>query len=100
MTKWADYLISHVKRNSYGIVTSVLLHKDNGDTTSLIGSKNKDEVINLIKRGFTVKTIVWGYPKWSKGADVHIVMHGTEEHIRTDRNDTDKDNLDNLIPLY
>jgi hypothetical protein len=99
MEKWADYLISHVKRDSNGNVMKVLLHADNGDTTTSIGVKTKDEVVTLIKAGYSVKTILWGYPLWQKGAKVHIVKDNSGEYLRTKRNKTDRDNLDNLIPL-
>ena len=100
MNKWADYLISHVKRDSNGVVIKVLLHKDNGDSTSVIGIKTKDEVIDLLKKKYSIKTILWIYPNWSIGADVHFVKSTHGEYLRTDRNKTSKDNLDNLIPLY
>lgn len=99
MEKWADYLISQVKRNSSGIVIEVMLHEDNVESVSKIGVKTKDEVINLLKKGKTVYTILWSYPKWNKGAEVSYLKNSNGEYLRTNRNSTDKDNLDNLIPL-
>ncbi|ELY2017911.1 DUF3892 domain-containing protein [Flavobacterium psychrophilum] len=99
MAKWADYLISQVKRNSSGVVTEVMLYEDNGDTITKIGVKTKDEVINLLKRGKTVCTILWDYPTWLKGAEVSYLNNSNGEYLRTNRNSTDKDNLDNLFPL-
>lgn len=100
MSKWADYLISHVSRDNNGNVIKVLLHIDNGDTVSVSGTKTKEEVISLLKKGYTVKTVIWGYPKWFVGSDVHYVSDRDGEYLRTNRNSTDRDNLDNLIPLY
>ncbi|MDR6158162.1 hypothetical protein QF023_001678 [Chryseobacterium sp. SLBN-27] len=100
MEKWADYLISHVERDSNGNVLRVLLHIDNGDTVLKGYVKTKDEVIDLLKKGFTVETTIWGYPKWQRGAIVHYVRVGSYEYLRTNRNKTDKDNLDNLMLLY
>lgn len=100
MEKWADYLISHVNRDSNGNVVKVLLHTDYGETVSSGIVKTKDEVINLLKKGNSVETTLWGYPKWQRGAKVHYVKEGSYEYLRTNRNSTDKDNLDNLIPLY
>lgn len=100
MEKWADYLISHVDRDSNGNVLKVLLHIDYGETASRGSVKTKNEVINLLKTGYTVETTLWGYPKWQRGAKVHYVTDGSNEYLRTNRNRTDKDNLDNLIPLY
>lgn len=100
MEKWADYLISNVKKDSNGNVTQVMLHSDDGETVSKSGVKTKDEVIQLLKRGYSIYTIIWGYPKWVKGAEVGYVRNSNgEEYLRTNRNSTDRDNLDNLIPL-
>ena len=99
MEKWADYLISSVRRDSYGVVIEVMLHADKGDVISKIGIKTKDDIISLLKKGKTVCTILWGYPKWNKGAKVDYVNNSNGEYLRTNRNNTDKDNLDNLIPL-
>ena len=99
MAKWADYLISHVKRDSQERVTHVFLHEDNGDTVSRIGLKTKDEVIKLLNQGKSVATIIWGYPNWKKGASVSHIKGSNGDYLRTDRNKTDKDNLDNMIPL-
>lgn len=99
MEKWADYLISHVKKDKDGEITHVLLHRDNGDTISAIGIKTEAEIINIIKNGYSVKTILWGYPNWNKGAIVEVVRGTYKEFIRTNRDKTEKDNLDNLIPL-
>lgn len=41
-----------------------------------------------------------GLSKWQRGAKVHYIKKGSNEYLRTNRNSTDKDNLDNLIPLY
>lgn len=99
MEKWADYLISHVQRDTKGNVIKVLLHSDNGDKLSPGRIKTKDEVFVLIKGGHSVKTILWGYPSWRQGAEVDIVRDNSGEYLRTKGNLTGKDNLDNLIPL-
>ncbi|MBS1690109.1 MAG: DUF3892 domain-containing protein [Bacteroidetes bacterium] len=100
MAKWADFLISHVKKNSFGKITHVVIHTDNGDTVSLGEEKSESEVIRLLKAGCTIKTIIWSYPAWTIGATVSIVKGAGGEFLRTDRDKTAKDNLDNLIPMY
>lgn len=99
MTKWADYLISHVERDSKGNVIKVLLHTDMGETVAPGVVKTKDQTIDILKKGYSIKTILWGYPKWNQGAKVHYVSDNSGQYLRTNRNKTDKDNLDNLIPL-
>lgn len=99
MAKWADYLISRVSKNETGVITQVFLHVDNGDTMGAGVVKSCSEVIGLLKQGITVKTITWGYPNWFQGATVGYVKGTKGEFLRTDRDSTDKDNLDNLILL-
>ncbi|WP_428069743.1 DUF3892 domain-containing protein [Chryseobacterium gambrini] len=100
MEKWADYLISHIERDSNGNILRVLIHIDKGDTVSKGYVKTENEVIDLLKKGYKIETIIWDYPKWQRGANVHYVSVNSTEYLRTNRNETDKDNLDNLIPLY
>lgn len=100
MAKWADYLVSHVKKNNNGVITHVLLHEDLGETVNSGVIKTEAEVIALLKRGYTVKTIIWGYPRWIQGATVDYVKGVGGEFLRTNRDLTAKDNLDNMIPIY
>lgn len=100
MEKWADYLISHVSKDSNGNILKVLLHVDYGEKVSSGIIKTENEVIDLLKNGYTVETTLWIYPNWSRGAKVHYVREGSYEYLRTTRNKTDNDNLDNLILLY
>lgn len=99
MEKWADYLISHVKKDNLDRVTHVLLHTDNGESVSCIGTHSKDEVIALLKKNKKINTITWNYPNWNNGAAVGHVRYQWGEYLRTDRNKTEKDNLDNLPPI-
>jgi hypothetical protein len=100
MAKWADYLISSVEKDTKGNVVKVLLYKDHGEHISIIGIKTSAEVIALLKRNYTIKTILWMYPNWGMGAEVQIVNGKDGEYLRTNRNEWDEDNLDNLIPIY
>ena|ERR1035437_5958925 len=99
MAKWAAYLISHVQKDSKGRITHVLLHTDNGDTVEAGVIKSESEVIQKLKNGYTVKTILWGYPSWNMGAEVSYVSNSSGEFLRTNRDKTEKDNLDNLLLL-
>ena len=100
MNKWADYLISHVGKDSNGVITHVVLHTDHGNSVSGGGVKTEAEVITLLKSGYTVKTIIWSYPNWNVGAEVGYVKGTQREFLRTDRDKTAKDNLDNMVPIY
>lgn len=95
------YYITHVKKNVHGVVTDVKLHFFNGQSLSEVGIKSTAIVIQLITSGCSVYTAIWGYPDWQSGAEVTVVRSadGRSYHLRTNRNQTDRDNLDNLIPL-
>ena len=108
MANWADYLISGVyfatRMNGAKYISHVQLHtqSDKGITDGIkIG---KDEVIKSLKSGKTVRTILWNYSqgKFMLGADVgYVVEEGTRgmEYLRTHRDKTVNDNLDNLIDM-
>ncbi len=98
--KWADYLISHVRKNNFGVITHVVVHVDHGDTVGYGIVKTETEVIALLKNGYTFKTIMWAYPKWYEGASVNYVKGTSGEFLRTNRDKTAKDNLDNMISFY
>ena len=94
------YYISQVKKNQNGVVTDVMLHYSDGQTLSSIGVRNVAFVVQLIASNNSVYTMLWGYPKWQTGAEVTVVRSaGGQGYLRTNRNPTDRDNLDNLIPL-
>lgn len=105
MAKWADYLISgiwisEVSNSKY--ISHVMLHKDT-DTTFEHGVKTgKDDVIRLIKAGRTVVSIKWDYVKatWVKGAAVTYENRLGVDYLRTVKDATVTDNLDNLISMW
>lgn len=100
MSKWADNLISHVRHDEQNRITNVILHVDQGETVSIGVSKTKDEVITLLKKGYEIETTTWNYPRWFRGAKVDYVRESNGiEYLRTLRNKTERDNLDNLIPF-
>lgn len=59
----------------------------------------RQNVINLIKGGITFVTVYKEGINFRRGEDVRIVRINNIEYIRTDNNNTTKDNLGNL-PEY
>lgn len=59
MAIWADYLTSHVNRDSNGNVMKVLPHIVYGETVSSGSVGTEEEVIYLLKIGYSIKTILW-----------------------------------------
>jgi hypothetical protein len=91
--KWADDIITHVKKDLNGRIDSVLIGPDPITGYNLITSeKSKYHVINLIKNGKKVITSKHGF----KGANVEIFIINGIEYLRTDPNCSDFDNLDKL----
>ncbi len=95
MEKWCDYGISNASKEN-GEITEVYVHKDMGDYFQAIGVMTENQVIALIDKGFSFITILWGYPKWWQGAEVSVINGQNRRYLRTDKDETEKDNLLNL----
>ena len=98
----AHYFISGVWKNN-NVITHVFAHSYNAaNNTFESGSKvSEDNVIRNIRLGHTYQTINWSYSSvtWRKGANVLIVKEGNREFLRTAKDASVEDNLDNLINL-
>jgi hypothetical protein len=100
MAKWADYFISGVWKDTSGIITHVMLLSVNEENQYAKGVKAScTTVIRLLKIEKQIMTVTWGYPGWKKGAIVTVVSENGKEYLRTVPNATEKDNLDNSIPM-
>ncbi len=99
MAKWADYLIFAVHYNAdHSRIENVKCYQDMGDTlgTTVI-LLSREQVIGSIEAGNTYMTITRNNDgKWKQGARVEIITVNYKKYIRTDRNRTEKDNLENL----
>jgi hypothetical protein len=94
------YYITGVWKNSNGVITYVMLHTP-AATGGVLNKGNKTSVggvIELLKHN-EVYSARWGYPTWLQGAKVIVVGSGSFAYIRTVADSTEKDNLDNLIPM-
>src|SRR5664279_194905 len=102
--KWADYLISGVwfiNSDSAKRVSHVQIHPDSENGLGNGERKTEAEVIKLLKAGYTIKTIVWNYEKgtFNQGADVGFEKVGQNEYLRTHKDRTVTNNLDNMINM-
>lgn len=96
MAKWADYVITG-KREDQTKITHVERRVDNGGSLGVATTVSRQTVVNDIK--INKKTHVTAYRKdgkWQKGEDVRVVTVNGVDYLRTDANQTPKDNLDNL----
>ena len=98
MDKWADYGISAVKYNSKGIhIEQVKIHVDNGDSIGAANVWTREKVISELENKYSFVTIVMNSKgNWDKGKNVEIIKVNGTKYIRTDKNNTASDNLENL----
>jgi len=96
--KWADFVISAVKKgSSLGRITQVQVHKDLGESLGNPEIIDKMVVAHNIKKGKKYITIFKiSETNWKPGEYVRAFVKDGEAFIRTDDN---KVNLDNLGTL-
>jgi len=100
MSKSANYVISGVWKDSKDNITHVMLHPVNdGDTWSMGDKTTEANTIELLKKGYIIKTVVWNYPSWTIRSRVTYIQGIGKEYLRSEANATPKDNLDNLISM-
>ncbi|MDP8269676.1 MAG: DUF3892 domain-containing protein [Candidatus Tenebribacter davisii] len=98
MSKWADYLISAVRYDSsQEKIEFVKTHEDKGNNLGTEQKESLAKVVSNIEKGYTYCTITKSKDnEWNKGENVHVVVVDGSKYIRTDNNNTEKDNLENL----
>ncbi len=98
--KWADYLISKVRYNEADThIINVLVHPDQGDSVGTGIQETRQQVVDLLAGGTTFATIYKKTDhssKWTRGAEVQIVTVDGIKYIRTDADQTKRDNLGSL----
>lgn len=98
MEKWADYGISAVKFNDgENHVDQVRVHKDKGNAMGDAEVWPRERVISALESNYTFITILnYNGGVWDEGKEVNIVQVNGNKYIRTDKDQTPSDNLDNL----
>ena len=98
MNKWADYMISAVRYDSsHEKIESVRTHEDEGDKMGIGYYESRQKVVSNIEKGFTYSTVTKRADgRFNRGEEIHIIEVDCTKYIRTDRNKTNKDNLENL----
>lgn len=101
MSTKTNYYITGVWKDNQKRITNVMLHSVNTDETFRVrGSKtNKNDVIRLIKNGYEIKTLVWEYPGWNIGALITYEIVNGQEYLRTVKDTSTKNNLDNSLTM-
>lgn len=90
-----NYWISEVcYKDSH--IHSVRIYRDSELAYGLDETWTEQEVIDKINKGYNINTIINKNGLWQSGARVEVVNVGEISYIRTDRNDSAEDNLENL----
>lgn len=95
------YYITGVWKDSQKRITDVMLHQvyNDGSFETRGKKSNKKSVIQLIKNGKVIKTLVWNYPGWLIGAVVTFETVNNEEYLRSVKDTSTKNNLDNSFQM-
>lgn len=97
MAKWADYLISSVRYDAdHTHIEKVKTHEDLGEEVGKFYEEDRKTVVENLHKDKTYCTIKKGNEGWKKGALVGIIKVKNIEYIRTDKNETEADNLGEL----
>lgn len=101
MTKWADFLISGVRFNAEEThIDEVEVHRDLGETIEdATATVHRLTVVKNIENKITYITISKSKtdPKsWVKGQEVGVFPYDGNKYLRTYKDGTPTDNLDNL----
>ena len=97
MTKWADCLISHVRRNAnHPHIDQVWQREDIDDKITKGNSVFRSTVVSNIKAGLKYATITWNGKTWDFGQFIIIDRVNGIEYIKTKADNTTSDNLGNL----
>lgn len=101
MDKWADYAIYAVRYNTeHTHIAMVRMHADNGDAFSPETVEwTRQNVVAAIKRGTSFVTVFFRDGQWKMGRPVRIIEIKGVEYIKTLKDNTAADNLDEL-PEY
>jgi hypothetical protein len=90
-----DFFITAKREDFYGRITHLMVHRNqNGQPSSDYRIETKDQVVNSIESIFKKEYYTWYSNR--PGAKVEVISVNGNKFLRTDRNQTSKDNLDNL----
>lgn len=104
MEKWADYLISSVKKitgdNNQRYISHVFIHEDGENSFKRGSLMTKDDVISLLKADKRIRTIRWDYElqEWKVGS--FVTFHDVEgnEYLKSEPGFDKKDDIENIAP--
>ena len=95
-----DYGISAVRYDSArAYIAKVRVHPYSGGLVGVGAEWARSDVVAAIERRKSFETLLRGVSGWRKGQDVQIIVVNGVKYLRTDKNSTPRDNLENLPEL-
>lgn len=98
MTSWGDYAVTAVQYNYDETEIKQVKRRDVGeDALSSATTIDRSTVVSDIESGTDYTTALKkDNGKWALGEEIHVVKINGEKFIRTDQNETEEDNLEDL----
>ncbi|MCO6148389.1 DUF3892 domain-containing protein [Flavobacterium sp. NRK1] len=98
----AIYRISGIWKNESGVITHYAFHlvSDDGSKIGFAQKKAKNDAVALLEQyGNSATTWLWDYSNnfWKIGNNVHVVSGVSGKFLRSNHDNTEKDNLNHLI---
>ncbi len=101
--KLAEYWVSHKRMNADGTridQVKTMMKKPEGGL-NIIGEYTRNQVVNSIENDNDWFTCIFDRKEgkmtyWNKGEEIHIITVNGTKFIRTDKNETESDNLNEL----
>lgn len=96
-----NYFVTGVWKTDEGVITDAFLHLNTSSGFNAGKKTSETSVIQLLKTNNTVMTLKWDYKNtsWKRGAYVTVVKEGNKEFLRSVKDSTVEDNLDNMIKM-
>ena len=94
-----NYWISKVCYKD-NLIYSVKIYRDSDLAYGLEETWTQEMVIDKINNGYNISTLMKKNDKWIAGARVKVVNIGVISYIRTDSDESDEDNLENLPKFF
>lgn len=97
MTEWGDYGISAVRYDGETHIDQVRVHKNNNGKVDNSEIWPRRDIIAALRMNFELITLIDNdQGQWVKGAKVIIDDVDGTDYIKTVKDSTTRDNLDNL----
>lgn len=96
------YAISGIWKDNANVITHYAIHSLNlnDKTVGFAEKKSKPEAIRLLSSNYNIaKTILWNYKTqcWDLGSSIEIVGTQFNKYLRSNHDETERNNLSHLI---